>query len=69
MNLIVIGARRDGQAHLLVDAVEEGGTHEIVAFAQSWHGMTGAAASATYAHGRKGYGPANPGSFAIPGRG
>jgi 2,2-dialkylglycine decarboxylase (pyruvate) len=41
------------------------GGHEIVAFAQSWHGMTGAAASATYAHGRKGYGPAQPGSFAI----
>src|SRR4029079_5619825 len=39
---------------------------EIVAFAQSWHGMTGAAASATYAHGRKGTGPAQPGSFAIP---
>jgi 2,2-dialkylglycine decarboxylase (pyruvate) len=42
------------------------GGHEIVAFAQSWHGMTGAAVSATYAHGRKGYGPAQPGSFAIP---
>jgi 2,2-dialkylglycine decarboxylase (pyruvate) len=42
------------------------GGHEIVAFAQSWHGMTGAAASATYAHGRKGYGPAQAGSFAIP---
>jgi len=42
------------------------GGHEVVAFAQSWHGMTGAAASATYAHGRKGYGPAQPGSFAIP---
>jgi 2,2-dialkylglycine decarboxylase (pyruvate) len=42
------------------------GGHEIVAFAQSWHGMTGAAASATYAHGRRGYGPAQPGSFAIP---
>lgn len=41
------------------------GGHEVVAFAQSWHGMTGAAASATYAHGRKGYGPAQPGSFAI----
>jgi 2,2-dialkylglycine decarboxylase (pyruvate) len=42
------------------------GGHEVVAFAQSWHGMTGAAVSATYAHGRKGYGPAQPGSFAIP---
>src|SRR5436190_207279 len=42
------------------------GGFEIVGFAQSWHGMTGAAASATYAHGRKGSGPAQAGSFAIP---
>ena len=42
------------------------GGFEIVGFAQSWHGMTGAAASATYSHGRKGYGPAQAGSFAIP---
>lgn len=42
------------------------GGHEVVAFAQSWHGMTGAAASATYSAGRRGYGPATAGSFAIP---
>jgi 2,2-dialkylglycine decarboxylase (pyruvate) len=42
------------------------GKHEIVAFSQSWHGMTGAAASATYSAGRKGYGPAAVGSLAIP---
>ncbi|SNY89935.1 2,2-dialkylglycine decarboxylase (pyruvate) [Cohaesibacter sp. ES.047] len=42
------------------------GRHEIVAFAQSWHGMTGAAASATYSAGRSGYGPASVGSLAIP---
>ncbi len=42
------------------------GAYEIVSFAQSWHGMTGAAASATYAAGRRGYGPAGPGSMAIP---
>ena len=42
------------------------GKYEIVGFAQSWHGMTGAAASATYCAGRKGYGPAAVGSFAIP---
>jgi 2,2-dialkylglycine decarboxylase (pyruvate) len=42
------------------------GKHEIVAFSKSWHGMTGAAASATYSAGRKGYGPAAAGSFAIP---
>jgi 2,2-dialkylglycine decarboxylase (pyruvate) len=42
------------------------GRHEIVAFSKSWHGMTGAAASATYSAGRKGCGPAMPGSMTIP---
>ena len=42
------------------------GHYEIVGFAQSWHGMTGAAASATYSAGRRGYGPSTVGSFAIP---
>lgn len=42
------------------------GGHEIVAFSKSWHGMTAAAASATYSAGRKGYGPALPGSITIP---
>ena len=42
------------------------GGFEIVGFAQSWHGMTSGAASATYSHGRKGYGPAQVGSLAIP---
>lgn len=41
------------------------GGHEIVGFAQSWHGMTGGASSATYSAGRKGYGPAAVGSLAI----
>ncbi len=42
------------------------GRHEIVAFSRSWHGMTNAAASATYSAGRKGYGPPAVGSLAIP---
>ena len=42
------------------------GKYEVVSFSQSWHGMTGGAASATYSAGRKGYGPAAVGSFAIP---
>ncbi len=42
------------------------GRYEVVGFAQSWHGMTGGAASATYSAGRRGYGPAAVGSFAIP---
>lgn len=42
------------------------GRHEIVSFARSWHGMTQAAANATYVAGRAGYGPAAPGNFALP---
>ncbi len=42
------------------------GGWEIVSFAQSWHGMTGGAAAATYKAGRRGYGPQAAGSFAIP---
>ncbi len=42
------------------------GRHEVVAFARSWHGMTHAAAAATYSAGHKGYGPSAPGNIAIP---
>lgn len=42
------------------------GKWEIVGFAQSYHGSTGAAASATYSIGRQGHGPLMPGAFAIP---
>ncbi|QEW24172.1 2,2-dialkylglycine decarboxylase (plasmid) [Marinibacterium anthonyi] len=42
------------------------GKHEIVAFSRSWHGMTGAAAAATYSAARKGAGPAAIGNIAIP---
>jgi 2,2-dialkylglycine decarboxylase (pyruvate) len=42
------------------------GKWEIVGFTQSWHGMTGGAASATYKAGRRGAGPLAVGSFAIP---
>ena len=42
------------------------GKWEVVGFAQSWHGMTGAAAAATYKAGRRGVGPVMPGNFAIP---
>jgi len=41
------------------------GGHEIVAFSQSWHGVTGAASAATYAAGRSGYGPHGVGTMAI----
>ena len=42
------------------------GQHEIVALSRSWHGVTGGAASATYSAGRRGYGPAQVGSFVLP---
>ena len=42
------------------------GKWEVVSFAQSWHGMTGGAAAATYKTGRRGIGPLVPGNFAIP---
>lgn len=45
------------------------GRHEVVAFAQSWHGVTGGAAASTYAFGRQGYGPQGVGHLAIPGTG
>ena len=41
------------------------GGHEIIAFSQSWHGVTGAASAATYAAGRSGYGPQAVGTMAI----
>ncbi|SEE68963.1 2,2-dialkylglycine decarboxylase (pyruvate) [Rhizobiales bacterium GAS191] len=42
------------------------GKWEIVGFAQSWHGMTAAAAASTYKTGRRGLGPTMPGAYAIP---
>lgn len=42
------------------------GRFEVIGMAGSWHGTTSGAAAATYAHGRKNYGPAMPGSLAIP---
>ncbi len=42
------------------------GGWEVVGFTRSWHGMTGGARAATYAAGRRGYGPSAAGSLAIP---
>ncbi|MGK3199669.1 aspartate aminotransferase family protein [Amycolatopsis sp. MEPSY49] len=62
--LLTTGAESNEAAIRMAKLVT--GKHEIVSFARSWHGMTQAAASATYSAGRKGYGPAVPGNFAIP---
>ena len=42
------------------------GRFEVIGLAGSWHGTTTGAASATYASGRKSYGPTMPGALAIP---
>ncbi|MEU9336165.1 aspartate aminotransferase family protein [Streptomyces sp. NPDC048290] len=62
--LLTTGAESNEAALRMAKLVT--GKHEIVSFARSWHGMTHAAASATYSAGRKGYGPVAPGNFAIP---
>ncbi|MEV4623103.1 aspartate aminotransferase family protein [Asanoa sp. NPDC049573] len=62
--LLTTGAESNEAAIRMAKLVT--GKHEIVSFARSWHGMTQAAAAATYSAGRKGYGPAAPGNFAIP---
>jgi 2,2-dialkylglycine decarboxylase (pyruvate) len=62
--LLTTGAESNEAAIRMAKLVT--GRHEIVAFARSWHGMTQAAANATYSSGRKGYGPSVPGNFAIP---
>ncbi len=64
VQLLTTGAESNEAAIRMAKLVTGG--HEVVAFAQSWHGMTGAAASATFSAGRRGYGPATAGSFVIP---
>lgn len=62
--LLTTGAESNEAAIRMAKLVT--GKHEIVSFARSWHGMTLAAAGATYSSGRKGYGPVAPGNIAIP---
>src|SRR5919198_6709599 len=42
------------------------GRFEVVSLTRSWHGVTAGASAVTYAAGRRGYGPATPGAFALP---
>ncbi|MGI3164425.1 aspartate aminotransferase family protein [Pseudooceanicola sp. 200-1SW] len=62
--LLTTGGEANDAAIRLAKLVTGG--HEVVSFAQSWHGVTGSASAATYSAGRKGYGPVSPGNFAIP---
>jgi len=61
--LLSTGAESN-EAALKIARLATGG-HEVVGFAQSWHGMTGGAAAATYSAGRRGYGPAANAGMAI----
>ena len=61
--LLTTGAESNEAALRLAKIVTGG--WEVVGFAQSWHGMTGGAAAATYSAGRRGHGPAPVGSMAV----
>jgi 2,2-dialkylglycine decarboxylase (pyruvate) len=61
--LLTTGAESN-EAALKLAKMATGGW-EVVGFAQSWHGMTGGAASATYSAGRRNAGPSHPGSMAV----
>lgn len=62
--LLLSTGAESNEAALKMARLATGG-HEVVGFAQSWHGMTGGAAAATYSGGRRGYGPMGVGSMAI----
>jgi len=62
--LLTTGAESNEAAIRMAKLVT--GKFEVVSFSRSWHGMTAAAAAATYSSGRSGYGPATPGNIAIP---
>ncbi|HZG90957.1 MAG TPA: aspartate aminotransferase family protein [Pseudonocardia sp.] len=62
--LLTTGAESNEAAIRMAKLVTGG--FEVVSFSRSWHGMTQAAVNATYSAGRRGYGPAVPGNFALP---
>src|SRR3954462_7261609 len=63
--LLLTPGAESNEAALRMARLVTGGW-EVVGFSQSWHGMTGAAGSATYSAGRRGYGPMAAGCFTIP---
>jgi len=62
--LLLSTGAESNEAALKMARLSTGG-HEVVSFAQSWHGMTGGAAAATYSAARRGYGPMGVGGMAI----
>lgn len=64
MLLLSTGAESNEAAIKMAKAAT--GRYEVVSFDRSWHGMTSGAASLTFSAGHHGYGPAVPGSLALP---
>ncbi|MFW0785867.1 aspartate aminotransferase family protein [Gordonia sp. CPCC 206044] len=62
--LLTTGAESNEAAIRMAKLVT--GKHEVVSFSRSWHGMTHAAAAATYSSGRIGYGPVAAGNLVLP---
>jgi 2,2-dialkylglycine decarboxylase (pyruvate) len=64
-SLFVNTGSESNDAALKMAKMHTGGW-EVIAFGGSWHGVTGQAASSSYASDRKRYGPLLPGTYAIP---
>ena len=63
--ILVSTGSESNEAALRMAKLHTGG-FEVIGFTGSWHGMTGGVSSSTYSAGRKGYGPAAPGTMALP---
>lgn len=64
-SLFISTGSESNEAALRMAKLYTGG-FEVIAVGGSWHGVTGAASSVSYASDRRGYGPTMPGVFAIP---
>lgn len=64
-SLLVSTGSESNEAALRLAKLATGG-YEVIAMGGSWHGTTGAAAAASFASDRKGYGPKVPGNHVIP---
>ncbi len=64
-SLLISTGSESNEAALRMAKLHTGG-YEVLAVGGSWHGVTGAAASASFASDRRGYGPTVPGVFVIP---
>ncbi|WP_026988857.1 aspartate aminotransferase family protein [Fodinicurvata fenggangensis] len=64
-SLLINTGSESNEAALRLAKLYTGG-YEVIAIGGSWHGVTGAASSVSFASDRKGYGPGVPGVFPIP---